>query len=446
MDEIRILLVDDDATFCALTSDLLRKHGFIAETALNTLRAREILAQGTFDILMLDLCVPALQDGFGLLDEVRAKYPNLLVLMISGEGNISDAVHAIKNGASDFIEKPIEPEHLLVRIQNLSERIRGERQLKKLEQSAIGMVGVSDAMKKVFGQIVSAAGYDLPVLITGETGVGKELASRAVHRLSKFGGRDMVSINCASVPRDLFEAELFGYEKGAFTGAVNSYKGYFEFARNTSFFLDEISELPIDVQAKLLRVLSEGEIQRIGSKVGIADTRIISASNQDLQAAVQNGRFREALFYRLNSIRIHIPPLRQHSADIVPLAGHFINDFCQRQHTLPKEISPRAQVWLTEQKWEGNARELKNCVERAMICSQRSVLEADDFLILPGGEEADTTSEGTLRDSLRKYETHLIREHLKANGFNISQTAKQLGMDKSNLCKRIRALGISLQS
>lgn len=444
MDKLRILLADDDAVFCMLVGELLSQNGFEVVQAMDTSEAQKALKQGTFDILMQDLCFPALRDGFAMLDEAHEAFPKLEILMISGSGNIADAVRALNSGAKDFIEKPIEPEHLLWRIKTLSDRIVKERQLHLMEHTAIGMVGISTDMLRVFDSIVAAAKYDSPVLITGETGVGKELAARAVHRLSKQGDKNLVCINCASIPKELFEAELFGYEKGAFTGAINSYKGYFEFAQNASIFLDEIGELPLTVQAKLLRMLSEGEIQPLGGKVGKIETRIISASNQDLATLIKEGSFREDLFYRLNSIHIQIPPLRQRKEDIPLLARHFLIEFCQRHQLLPKDFSPRCLAWLAEQTWKGNGRELKNSIERAMIFAQGESLEVDDFsLVNPEHEEAGEHS-GTLRESLREFETQLIKSHLRANNYNLSQTAKMLGIDKSNLSKRMHALGLNL--
>ncbi len=443
---MRILLADDDSVFCQLVGDLLRTNGYEVSLALDTIGARQALQRSGFDIMMLDLCFPALLDGFSLLDEVREKYPQITILMISGGGHIPDVVRAIRQGAADFIEKPIEPEHLLLRLGNLSEKLLQARQLRHLEQAAIGMVGVSAEMAKVFAAISTAAKFDTPVLVTGETGVGKELAIRAIHRLSGLGTRDLVSINCASVPRELFEAELFGYEKGAFTGAVSAFKGYFEFAQNTSLFLDEVGELSAEVQAKLLRVLSEGEIQRIGGKVASTNARVLSASNRDLQSAIRDGKFREDLYYRLNTIHIHIPPLRARVSDIAPLARHFAAEFSQRNQLSPKEISRRALDWLSEQKWEGNVRELRNSVERAVIFAGRDVLEPEDFVARPDELQAAELYQGSLREHLKLCEARIIRQYLQANEFNVTRAARQLGMDKSNLSKRIHALGLDLHA
>ncbi|MBP7205819.1 MAG: sigma-54-dependent Fis family transcriptional regulator [Candidatus Cloacimonetes bacterium] len=444
MASIRILLADDDAVFCRLVGDLLEQNGYEVALAYDSEGAHQALQHSEFDIMMQDLCFPSLRDGFTMLEDVREKYPRVTILMISGEGHIPDVVRAIRQGAADFIEKPIEPEHLLLRIRNLSENLLQARQISHLEQAAIGMVGVSEEMRKVFEDISAAAKYDIPVLVTGETGVGKELAIHAIHRLSRFGTNDLVSINCASVPHDLFEAELFGYEKGAFTGAVSSYKGYFEYAQNTSFFLDEIGELPQNVQAKLLRALSEGEIQRIGGKVSRSHTRILSASNQDLQAAVRNGSFREDLLYRLDTIHIHIPPLRHRVADIAPLARHFVADFCQRNNLPLKEISSRALDWMNSRKWLGNARELKNCVERAVIFTTGDVLGEQDLAAQRDDALLDEACQASLREQLKLCEARIIKQSLQANNFNLTRASRDLGMDKSNLSKRIHALGLGL--
>jgi len=442
MDKTRILLADDDITFCYLVKDLLMQNNYEVIAALNSEEAQNILQMQSFDIMMLDLCFPALGDGFNLLDYVKTHYPKIIILMISGSGNITDVVRAIKNGATDFIEKPIEPEHLLVRINNLNENLKREKQVKQLEYTAINMIGISQVMNNVFESIITASKYDRPVLITGETGVGKELAAQAIHRLSKLGLKDMVCLNCASIPKELFEAQLFGYEKGSFTGATDSFKGFFALAQDTTLFLDEISELPLGVQSKLLRVLSEGEVQHIGGKIGKTNSRIISATNKDLSKFIEDGNFREDLLYRLNTIQIYIPPLREHKEDIIPLAKHFADLFCQKNHIPPKEISNNALTWLTEQEWKGNIRELKNCIERAIIFSQKRILEQEDLLCLPITETDYKEQSQNLHDSVKKYETSLIKQYLEANDYNITRTAIQLGVDKSNLSKRIHALGI----
>ena len=442
----RILLADDDKVFCGLVSSVLKRNEYEV-TSVNSVEDAQIaLQRSEYDIMMLDMCFPALSDGFGLLEEVRQQWPRMLVLMISGSGHIPDAVQAIKYGAADFIEKPSEPEHLLLRLNALHGHLLREKQLKQARVAAIGMVGVSREMNAVFDGIIQASRFDNPVLITGETGVGKELAAHAIHRLSDYGDRNMLSINCASVPRELFEAELFGYTQGAFTGAVKEHKGFFEYAHNTSFFLDEVGELPLELQAKILRVISEGEMQKIGGDIRPVKTRIISASNRDLEQAVEQGTFRGDLFYRLNAIHIHIPPLRTRREDIPGLAQYFLNEFCAKQSITPKFLTPEAQSWLHQRKWKGNVRELKNCVERAVIFTTSDYLDVVDFTTAETNAVKNHAGERlfSLAELLKAYEKQLIEFYLKENKYNVSQTAKHLDTDRSNLFKKIKQLNIQL--
>lgn len=439
MSDIRILIADDDTIFCRLTSDLLRGEGYQIHTASSIEEAQKKLKDETYDLVMQDMCFPALQDGFGMLEELHERFPQMPILMISGSGHIPDAVNAIKYGATDFIEKPIAKEHLLIRLARLKEAILMHRDMRDLQLSSIGMVGSSPAMQKVFDAIIQAAKFDTPVLISGETGVGKELAAAAIHRLSDLGNKNLVTINCASIPRELFEAELFGYEKGAFTGAVNSRKGYFEFAQGSSIFLDEIGELPLEVQAKLLRVISEQEIQKLGSKAQKVNTRIISASNQDLPRMIEEGSFRSDLYYRISTINIEIPPLRKRREDIITLAEFFLTGFCNRNQIQPKSISPAAATWLLEQDFPGNVRELKNCVERAVVFSKNDALSVVDFTT---NEDTAIRGPASYRDTVRQFERNYLESVLLAHGGNISLAALYLQMDKSNLAKKLSSLGI----
>ncbi|MDD2228836.1 MAG: sigma-54 dependent transcriptional regulator [Candidatus Cloacimonetes bacterium] len=444
MDKIKVLIADDDLVFLRLTSSLLSDAGYAVAIASSVEICEQSLARDKYDIMMLDMCFPALQDGFGLLSAVQERYPELLILMISGSGHIPDAVSAVKNGAIDFIEKPIDSNHLILKLGRLSDAITLKTQLKDMQITAIGMRGNSAAIHTVFDDIVKAAHFDCPVLISGETGVGKELAAVAVHRLSKFGNKDLTSINCASVPKGLFEAELFGYESGAFTGAVKARKGYFEYANNNSLFMDEISQLPIEVLAKLLRVVSECEIQKLGGKISKINTRIISASNQNLEAMCDAGTFRKDLLYRLNTIHIHIPPLRHRIEDIPLLASYFASEFCSRNHITPKSLSSGAKAWLCEQKWEGNVRELKNAVERAVIFTHNDHLAVVDFTTNTSSGHKPPKS-GSLREAVTSFEKAYIEHTLKEFDYNIRKSAEALHMDRSNLFKKLSALGIDLK-
>lgn len=444
MSKIRILLADDDHVFLKLTKALLSKEGYVVTCADNVETASELLHQEHFDIMMLDMCFPALHDGFGMLDRVHLSHPALPVLMISGSGNIPDAVLAIKNGATDFIEKPLDSSYLLLRLKRLSNSIQMSEQMRSLQLTAIGMKGNSKPMQTVYQDIIKASEYTCPVLITGETGVGKELAANAIHRLSRFSAVNMVTINCASIPKELFESELFGYERGAFTGAQNAHKGYFEFADGTSFFMDEISELPLEVQAKLLRVISEGEIQKVGGTISKINTRIISASNQDLYVLADEAKFRKDLLYRLNTIHIHIPPLRKHLEDIPVLAEYLISQFCSRSEITPIPITPQAISWLCEQPWPGNVRELKNTLERAVIFTKNDELSVVDFTTATANPITHQTQ--SYREIVQAFEKAFLEKAFQANHCSISKTANALKMDKSNLAKKISSLGINVIS
>lgn len=441
MYKLRVLIADDDHVFCRLTADLIRNAGYEVQTASSVEDAQRVLASQSFDLMMQDMCFPALQDGFSMLEEVHESFPHMPVLMISGSGHIPDAVNAIKYGATDFIEKPIAKEHLLIRLSRLSENLKIKRDMREIQVSAIGMIGQSAPMQEVYDTIIQAAKFDTPVLISGETGVGKELAAAAIHRLSELNHKNMVSINCASIPRELFEAELFGYEKGAFTGAQATHAGYFEFAEGTSIFLDEIGELPIEVQAKLLRVISENEIQKLGGKIHKIRTRLISASNQNLLRMVDEGSFRGDLYYRISTINIHIPALRERKEDIIPLTNYFINGFCNRNQIPPKTLSANAAAWLLEQSFPGNVRELKNVVERAVVFGIKEELSVVDFTT-----KAQTDSEigHSYRDTVRAFEKQYLESVLSIHGGNLSQSALYLQLDKSNLSKKLSSLGITI--
>jgi len=441
--KMNILLADDDLVFLQLTGQLLQNAGYKVNCAASLEEAEKLLEQDRHDIIMLDMCFPALQDGFALLDKIHEYYPGLPVLMISGSGNIPDAVLAIKNGAQDFIEKPLDTAHLLLKLQRISDALQINRELHDLQITAIGMKGNSTTKEALFSDIVQAAQFDCPVLITGETGVGKELAANAIHRLSRQGGKNLICINCASIPKDLFEAELFGYESGAFTGASKPHKGYFEYADGNSIFLDEISQLPNEVQAKLLRVVSEGEIQKLGGRILKVNPRFISASNQDLEELVKTGQFRKDLLYRLNTIQIKIPPLRNRIDDISLLADYFMDEFCRRNEIPPKQITPAAKAWLCEQSWQGNVRELKNTVERAVVFAKNDHLSVVDFTT-DSDYDPNQMGNSSLRAAITSFEKAYIETVLHAYNYNIRQCAFHLQMDKSNLFKKIASLGIVL--
>ena len=447
MDSIRVLIADDDLIYCKYVTEILLKEGFCVQQANSVDAALTSLASSQFHIMLLDMLFPALQDGFRLLDEVHENYPEIIILMVSASGHVPDAVTAIKNGAYDYIQKPISPDQIRLRMRNLGSYIKSQMKADAFAKTAIGMIGDSFAMQTLYNNILRASRFDSSVLITGETGVGKELAAHAVHRLGKRGNKNMVCINCASIPKELFESELFGYEQGAFTGAVKNRKGYFEYANDNTLFLDEITEIPSSVQAKLLRVISEGEIQKLGGKIQKVNTRIIAASNRDLPQQLESGEFREDLYYRLNAIQLNIPPLRERMEDIPAMANYFCTEFCNRNKISPKEISFQAMNWLCEQEWRGNARELRSSIERGVIFAKNDHLTVGD---LQGNEpidySPDSNEDTSLYTAVHEFEKSHIESSLRINNGNVTRTATYLGIDKSNLFKKISHYDINVKS
>ncbi len=439
-----VLIADDDQVFCELMHSVISAAGYEVHTANGLDACINCLQQRRVDILFQDLCFPALSDGYEALDYAHEKHPETTVIMISGEGHIPDAVRALKCGAVDFIEKPIHPEHILAKIMAKESQIDLEESNKSLAIKAIGMVGTSQPMQIVYENIIRAARFDTPVLITGETGVGKELVARAIHKLSKVADKNLITVNCGAIPDDLIEAELFGYEQGAFTHAVKARKGFFEYADGSSIFLNEIGELPFHVQAKLLRVLSEGEVQKIGGERLNIKTRVICDTNRDLQQAIQDNLFREDLFYRISTMRIHVPPLRERIEDIPALANYFLDSFSAANNLPQKPITPQAMQWLSEQTWNGNVRELKNTIERGVINAKNDHITVVD--LHPDNERARkrqaVINSSSFRHARQEFEKEFIISALARHNGNITQTAKAIEYDKSNLIKKMKKYGI----
>lgn len=439
-----VLIADDDQVFCELMHSVISAAGYEVHTANNLSACINCLQQKRVDILFQDLCFPALSDGYEALDFAHEKHPETTVIMISGEGHIPDAVRALKCGAADFIEKPIHPEHVMAKIMAKEGQLDLEESNKSLAIKAIGMIGNSQPMQIVYENIIRAAKFDAPVLITGETGVGKELVARAIHKLSKVADRNLITVNCGAIPDDLIEAELFGYEQGAFTHAVKARKGFFEYADGSSIFLNEIGELPFHVQAKLLRVLSEGEVQKIGGEKLNIKTRVICDTNRDLQQAIQDNLFREDLYYRISTMRIHVPPLRERLEDIPALANYFLDNFTTANNLPQKPISPQAMQWLSEQTWNGNVRELKNTIERGVINAKNDHITVVDLHPDSGRarKRQAVINSSSFRHARQEFEKEFIINALAKHDGNITQTAKAIEYDKSNLIKKMKRYGI----
>jgi DNA-binding NtrC family response regulator len=449
-----VLVVDDEKNILRSLRMILGGEGFHVVTASSGESALERLGAGLYpDVVLLDLKLPGM-DGIETLRAIREMEhlaSTLPVIMISGHAGLGDAVDAVKQGAMDFLEKPLERERVVVTVRNAlaSFMLEGEvREMRAALEQRYKMVGDSAAMKKLFSEIEKVAPTRGRVLITGESGVGKELVAWAIHRLSPRAGARFVKVNCAAIPGELIESELFGYEKGAFTGAAGTKKGQFELASGGTLFLDEIGDMSGSAQAKVLRALQSGEITRVGGEnVVSVDVRVIAATNRDIEAEVREGRFREDLYFRLNVIRIDVPPLREHAEDLPALVDHFLDEFSRENNVPKKAIASEVIDRLALHHWPGNTRELKNVVERMAILSGDSITPADlpEFIFRPPEERSHRVEEYAdlgLREFREEMERRFISFMLSQNDGNISSTAKALGIERTNLHKKIKALGI----
>jgi DNA-binding NtrC family response regulator len=458
-----ILVVDDEKNIRRTLGMVLSGVGYrmleagSAEQALDCLKN----PQHPIDLAIVDLKLPG-QSGLDLLESMKRDdaTSDIPVIVISGHASVQDAVLAIKLGASDFFEKPLNRDRIVVSVEN---SIRGARLRRTVEQMRLEleqryqMVGTSEPLQKLFRDIDRVAPTKANVLITGESGTGKELVSRALHRLSPRRDAPFVKVNCAAMPRDLIESELFGHERGAFTGAHGAKRGLFEQAHGGTLFLDEIGDMDLTAQAKVLRVLQNGELSRVGSEhVMHVDVRLLAATNKDLGREVAAGRFREDLFFRLEVFPLHVPALRERPSDIPLLAEAFVDSFCMENGLRTKRIDPAFFQALQQRSWPGNVRELKNVVERAAILSSDVISIADlpeDPHLSPFDDDPRPTAGAVLiapkqgeRLSLREYrdaaERAYILQTLVDTDWNISRAAVSLSVERTNLHKKIRAYGI----
>jgi DNA-binding NtrC family response regulator len=465
-----VLVVDDEKNIRRTLEMVLTGEGYRVLEAESAERALQMLGnpQEPVDLGIFDLKLPGIS-GLEALERLRADEAtrDLPVIVISGHATVHDAVTAVKLGASDFFEKPLNRERVLVSVKNCIQTARLSRTVEQMRaelEARYEMIGTSAPMKKLYQDIDKVAPTKASVLITGESGTGKELVSRAIHRLSPRKDAPFIKVNCAAIPRELIESELFGHEKGSFTGAQARKRGFFEQAHGGTLFLDEIGDMDLTAQAKVLRALQNGEIVRVGSEHVIhVDVRVLAATNKDLSKAVAGGSFREDLFFRLDVFPMRVPALRDRSADIQLMAEAFVVAFCKENGLKPKQIEASVNAALTRRKWPGNVRELKNVVERAAILSGDVITIADlpeDPHTSPfdddadGGEEASSgaaplpqvVSSGGERMTLREYreaaERNYIVDTLKALEWNISRAAVVLGVERTNLHKKIRAYGI----
>src|SRR5215470_8205487 len=438
----RILIVDDEPGIRHSLKGVFEDEGFATEVVSSGEECLKKIEQNPYDLVLLDIWLPGI-DGIETLRRLKEKSPRTHVIVISGHATIATAVTATKLGAYDFVEKPLSLEHTLLIAQNALSHRRLEQAndlLRHQLEERFNIVGESVPTKALRKQIAIVAPTNSRILIYGESGTGKELVSRNIHFMSTRVTAPFVEVNCAAIPEELIESELFGHMKGSFTGASEAKKGKFELADNGTLFLDEIGDMSVKTQAKVLRALEEQRFQPIGAPNGISvDVRVIAATNKNLQNEIGAGRFREDLFYRLNVIPFFVPPLRDRREDIPALARYFIRIFSTEHGRGPKDFSSEALDLLVDYSWPGNVRELRNEVERLVIMVQEGVIQAGD-LSLPNGAGVARTS--TLYEARAQYEREFILSKLRENDWNISQTARLLGLERSYLYRKMKAYGI----
>jgi len=440
-----VLIVDDEEGIRESVSAILEDERYRVATAGSGEDALVILQEQFPDLIILDVWLPGM-DGIQTLQEIAALKRGTPVIMISGHGNIEVAVKATRMGAYDFLEKPLSLERIVLSARRALERSALERENRDLKENLTRkwrLIGDSSPMKTLHAQIEMAAQSNSRVLITGESGSGKELVARLLHAKSTRGERPFVELNCAAMPYELIESELFGHEKGSFTGAFEKKKGKFELADRGTLFLDEIGDMSLQTQSKVLRVIETQEFQRVGGNTTIkVDVRIIAATNKDLTEEVKRGNFRDDLFFRLNVVPIVVPPLREHKEDIPALVDHFIKSLATEYGQPPKRIMADAIKSLQEYNWPGNIRELKNLIERLAIMTPSADIHARDFRLAGRHEGADFFSYGTLKQAREAFERDFILRKLEENNWNISRTAEILDIERSNLHRKIKAYHI----
>jgi two-component system, NtrC family, nitrogen regulation response regulator NtrX len=450
----RVLIIDDEEAVRSSLRMIFEYDGYDCVLAANGAAGLKIAEKEDPDLILLDVKMPQM-DGMEVLRQLKEQGVAAPVVMLSGHGTVKTAVEATKLGAFDFIEKPPESDRMLVTARNaLSQRRLADenRRLKLSFDERYRMVGESRALEKVADAIRRAAPTSATVLISGESGVGKELVARAIHRNSLRKDEAFVQVNCAAIPEELIESELFGHEKGSFTGAAEKQIGKFELAHQGTIFLDEVGDMSLKTQAKVLRVLQEGEVERLGSQKTIqVDVRVIAATNKDLEAAISKGEFREDLFFRLSVIPIQVPPLRERPEDVVPLVEHFLELFAHEHNVRRKTLAPEATEALRRHAWRGNVRELRNAIERLMIMvegAEIGPLDLQDVLRRPAEPAAPPgpSTAASLKDFKESAERAYLVRKLRENNWNISATAAAIDTPRSNLYKKLEQYGISEES
>ncbi|NOZ25163.1 MAG: sigma-54-dependent Fis family transcriptional regulator [Nitrospirae bacterium] len=440
-----VLIVDDEAGIRESLREIFEDEGYEVFTAEAGQEALRMVESIPVDLVFLDIWLPD-RDGIEVLEDIKAKRERLPVVMISGHGSVEIAVKATKIGAYDFLEKPLSLERVLITAQRALERGTIEREFQALKESFSKrwrLVGESAAINTLRQQVDMVAPSSSRVLIMGESGSGKELVARLIHEKSPRANKSFVEVNCAAIPAELIESELFGHEKGSFTGAHERKKGKFELADGGTLFLDEVGDMSLQTQAKVLRVIETQEFQRVGGSKNISvDVRIVAATNKDLHEEVAKGNFREDLFFRLNVIPINVPPLRERREDIPLLVGYFLQNIAREYGRPVKKISRRALDLFVGYNWPGNVRELRNAIERLIIMTPSQTITEKDvtfFNLRPD----DYFSIPTLKEARDAFERDFILKKLQENNWNISRTAEVLQIERSNLHRKIKAFGLS---
>ena len=449
-----LLLIDDDANTLASLARAFRLAGHEATVCDNALRAGELVRNERFDLILSDVVMPG-KSGMELLEELKAAGVQTPIVLISGQANIEMAVKATRLGALDFLEKPLSTEKLLVTVENALRLTRLQDENRDL-RSRLGkheLVGSGAAMKKLLAQIDRVAASETRVCILGETGTGKELVARAIHEKSPRHENAFITLNCAAVPAELIESELFGHEKGAFTGAGGRHLGKFEQAEGGTLFLDEIGDMPVGMQAKLLRVLEEGEIERVGGEKPIKiSVRVVVATHRNLEELIKKNEFRRDLFHRVYVFPLSLPPLRDRAEDFQELVAHFAKQVAGQNGWKEKAFSENAIRELRKYSWPGNVRELRNIVERLVLLAGEESITAEDVrLVLPGGDPGRVGQgagvgggTGTLQERTEAYEREVLLTEIRHHNFHMTNVARALGLERSHLYKKCQLLGIDL--
>jgi len=441
MAKATVLVVDDEEGILETLSGILEDEGYEVITASTGEQALSYVREIHPEIILLDVWMPGM-DGIETLKAIKAIRREPSVIMISGHANIDLAVQATKLGAYDFLEKPLSLERLLILIKRALERQQLERENIALRSRGWEIIGESPRMKTLKEEISMAAKSQGRVIIFGESGTGKELVARTLHESSDRKDKPFIEVNCAAIPHELIESELFGHEKGSFTGAFERKKGKFELADGGTLFLDEVGDMALHTQAKVLRVIETQEFQRVGGSKKIkVDVRTIAATNKNLQEEIKKGSFREDLYFRLNVIPLNVPPLRDRKDDIPLLVEHFLRLFAQQYGQKPKKVSTATFRALMNYDWPGNVRELKNTIERLVIMNTSDIVDVREIPTLSVAE-TDYMNYRTLREAREQFEKYFITKRLQENNWNISKTAEELEIERSNLHRKIKALGI----